>query len=98
MWVHIVGICGGSASGKTTVARLIIEELDVPWVTLLSLDSFYKVSWKFLVVLVYVLLWEKIVRLNDLLILFVDDTSQSSSSIYWFKTSGEKFIKSKVNN
>ncbi|XP_065212106.1 uridine-cytidine kinase-like 1 [Planococcus citri] len=38
----VIGICGGSASGKTTVARLIIEELDVPWVTLLSLDSFYK--------------------------------------------------------
>ncbi|MCL4130000.1 UNVERIFIED_CONTAM: hypothetical protein GTU68_002897, partial [Idotea baltica] len=37
-----LGICGGSASGKTTVARKIIEELDVPWVTLLSLDSFYK--------------------------------------------------------
>ncbi|CAK9802048.1 Uridine-cytidine kinase-like 1 [Anthophora quadrimaculata] len=39
----IIGICGGSASGKTTVATKIIESLDVPWVTLLSLDSFYKV-------------------------------------------------------
>lgn len=37
------GICGGSASGKTTVATKIIESLDVPWVTLLSMDSFYKV-------------------------------------------------------
>ncbi|NWH71630.1 UCKL1 protein, partial [Piaya cayana] len=35
--------CGGSASGKTTVARKIIEALDVPWVVLLSMDSFYKV-------------------------------------------------------
>jgi len=39
----VIGICGGSASGKTTVATKIIEELDVPWVTLLSMDSFYKV-------------------------------------------------------
>uniref|UniRef100_A0A023F5K1 Uridine kinase n=2 Tax=Triatoma TaxID=30075 RepID=A0A023F5K1_TRIIF len=39
----VIGICGGSASGKTTVATKIIECLDVPWVTLLSMDSFYKV-------------------------------------------------------
>lgn len=39
----VIGVCGGSASGKTTVAKKIIEELDVPWVTLLSMDSFYKV-------------------------------------------------------
>ncbi|KAK3089234.1 hypothetical protein FSP39_001983 [Pinctada imbricata] len=39
----LIGVCGGSASGKTTVARRIIEALDVPWVSLLSLDSFYKV-------------------------------------------------------
>ena len=38
------GICGGSASGKTTVAKKIIEELGVPWVVIISLDSFYKVS------------------------------------------------------
>ncbi|KAJ0061374.1 hypothetical protein NL108_017392, partial [Boleophthalmus pectinirostris] len=36
-------LCGGSASGKTTVANKIIEALDVPWVVLLSMDSFYKV-------------------------------------------------------
>ncbi|KAI1295439.1 Uridine-cytidine kinase-like 1 [Halotydeus destructor] len=42
----IIGICGGSASGKTTVAQNIIEALDVPWVTLLSMDSFYKVLGK----------------------------------------------------
>lgn len=38
-----LGVCGGSASGKTTVARKIIESLNVPWVVLLSMDSFYKV-------------------------------------------------------
>ncbi|KAH6922445.1 hypothetical protein HPB50_013618 [Hyalomma asiaticum] len=38
----VIGICGGSASGKTTVAKKIIEALNVPWVTLLSMDSFYK--------------------------------------------------------
>lgn len=40
------GLCGGSASGKTTVANKIIEALDVPWVVLLSMDSFYKVLFK----------------------------------------------------
>lgn len=39
----VIGVCGGSASGKTTVANKIISDLDVPWVTLLSMDSFYKV-------------------------------------------------------
>ncbi|XP_052774214.1 uridine-cytidine kinase-like 1 isoform X2 [Mya arenaria] len=39
----VIGLCGGSASGKTTVAKRIIEALDVPWVSLLSMDSFYKV-------------------------------------------------------
>ena len=27
----VVGLCGGSASGKTTVSKRIIEELNVPW-------------------------------------------------------------------
>ncbi|CAF1472367.1 unnamed protein product [Adineta ricciae] len=39
----MIGICGGSASGKTTVAQNIVEKLNVPWVTLLCMDSFYKV-------------------------------------------------------
>lgn len=38
----VIGLGGGSASGKTTVATMIIEALDVPWVVLLSMDSFYK--------------------------------------------------------
>uniref|UniRef100_A0A8C8YHB7 Uridine-cytidine kinase n=1 Tax=Prolemur simus TaxID=1328070 RepID=A0A8C8YHB7_PROSS len=44
-----IGECGEGAqlaSGKTTVARMIIEALDVPWVVLLSMDSFYKVLTK----------------------------------------------------
>ena len=41
--VLVIGICGGSASGKTSVSKKLIEELDSPWVTLLSMDSFYKV-------------------------------------------------------
>uniref|UniRef100_A0AC34GRW4 Uridine kinase n=1 Tax=Panagrolaimus sp. ES5 TaxID=591445 RepID=A0AC34GRW4_9BILA len=40
---YLIGICGGSASGKTTVAKSIIERLGMPWVTVLSMDSFYKV-------------------------------------------------------
>lgn len=40
-----LGMCGGSASGKTTVAKRIISELGVPWVVIISLDSFYKVSY-----------------------------------------------------
>ncbi|KAG8447254.1 hypothetical protein GDO86_014644 [Hymenochirus boettgeri] len=39
----VIGLGGGSASGKTTVARMIIEALDVPWSVLLSMDTFYKV-------------------------------------------------------
>lgn len=39
----VIGLAGGSASGKTTVARKIIESLRVDWVSLLSMDSFYKV-------------------------------------------------------
>ena len=39
----MIGLAGGSASGKTTVAREVIQSLRVPWVNLLSMDSFYKV-------------------------------------------------------
>ncbi|XP_013404707.1 uridine-cytidine kinase-like 1 [Lingula anatina] len=42
----VIGLCGGSASGKTTVAKKIIEALDVQWVSVLSMDSFYKVLTK----------------------------------------------------
>ncbi|RHZ78191.1 hypothetical protein Glove_166g245 [Diversispora epigaea] len=39
---YLVGVAGGTASGKTSVARRIIENLNVPWVGFLSMDSFYK--------------------------------------------------------
>lgn len=39
----VIGIAGGTASGKTTVANTIIQELGVPWVVLMSMDSFYNV-------------------------------------------------------
>jgi len=35
-------VTGGSASGKTSVCNEIIEALNVPWVVLVSMDSFYK--------------------------------------------------------
>lgn len=43
MALHFVGIAGGSGSGKSTFVRHIIEELNVPWVVVISLDSFYNV-------------------------------------------------------
>ena len=43
MDAFVIGVCGGSASGKTTVAKKIIKNLSIDWVTLLSMDSFYKV-------------------------------------------------------
>lgn len=39
----VIGVAGSSASGKTTVAEEILKRIDVPWVTILSMDSFYKV-------------------------------------------------------
>ncbi|PAA83684.1 hypothetical protein BOX15_Mlig008918g2, partial [Macrostomum lignano] len=38
----VIGLCGASASGKTTVARSIIERLRQRWVSLLSMDSYYR--------------------------------------------------------
>ncbi|MCJ1465925.1 Uridine kinase [Pseudocyphellaria aurata] len=39
----IIGIAGGSGSGKTSLAVEIISALNVPWVVILSMDSFYKI-------------------------------------------------------
>ena len=40
---YVVGIAGGSASGKTSVAREILKKLpNVPWVAIVSQDAYYK--------------------------------------------------------
>ncbi|KAI9667907.1 MAG: Uridine kinase [Bathelium mastoideum] len=38
----IIGIAGSSGSGKTSLALAIVESLNLPWVVILSMDSFYK--------------------------------------------------------
>ena len=38
----IIGVAGSSGSGKTSLSLAIIRELSLPWVVLLSMDSFYK--------------------------------------------------------
>lgn len=40
---YVIGICGGSASGKTTVATNICQNINLKWVSIVNLDSFYKV-------------------------------------------------------
>ncbi|KAI9859140.1 MAG: Uridine kinase [Trichoglossum hirsutum] len=39
---YMVGIAGSSGSGKTSFAVKIVSSLDLPWVVILSMDSFYK--------------------------------------------------------
>lgn len=38
----IIGICGGTGSGKTTVARRILENVDRDYVAFLQHDSYYR--------------------------------------------------------
>jgi uridine kinase len=40
--VFVIGIAGGSASGKTVVVRRIVDSIKLTRVTSLSVDSFYK--------------------------------------------------------
>lgn len=39
---YIIGISGGSGSGKSSVSNMIIRKMKVPWAIVLSLDSFYR--------------------------------------------------------
>ena len=38
----LIGVAGGTASGKTSVCRAIVNNLQLPWVQILSLDCFYR--------------------------------------------------------
>lgn len=40
---YVIGICGGSSSGKTTIATNICQNLNVKWASIVKMDSFYKV-------------------------------------------------------
>lgn len=40
--VSLIGIAGSSGSGKSTLSRAIVSKLNLPWVVILSMDSFYK--------------------------------------------------------
>ncbi|KAF2265836.1 uridine-cytidine kinase-like protein-like 1 [Lojkania enalia] len=38
----IIGVAGSSGSGKTSLALAIVAQLNLPWVVIMSMDSFYK--------------------------------------------------------
>ncbi|KAL2814203.1 uridine kinase family-domain-containing protein [Aspergillus cavernicola] len=40
--LSIIGIAGSSGSGKTSVAMEVVKSLNLPWVVILVMDSFYK--------------------------------------------------------
>ncbi|KAI0401820.1 uridine kinase [Xylaria palmicola] len=40
--LSIIGIAGSSGSGKSTLSHAIVNQLNLPWVVILSMDSYYK--------------------------------------------------------
>ncbi|KAI0540723.1 uridine kinase [Xylaria digitata] len=40
--LSIIGIAGSSGSGKSTLSHAIVNKLNLPWVVILSMDSYYK--------------------------------------------------------
>ncbi|KAJ2973491.1 hypothetical protein NQ176_g6583 [Zarea fungicola] len=40
--VSIIGVAGSSGSGKSTISQAIVKQLNLPWVVIMSMDSFYK--------------------------------------------------------
>jgi len=40
--VTIIGIAGSSGSGKSSLSHAIVSQMNLPWVCILSMDSFYK--------------------------------------------------------
>ncbi|KAI4123711.1 MAG: hypothetical protein LQ338_005129 [Usnochroma carphineum] len=39
----VIGVAGSSGSGKTSLAKAIVSSLNLPWVVIMSMDSFYKI-------------------------------------------------------
>ena len=39
--VSIIGIAGSSGSGKSSLSHAIVRKLNLPWVVILSMDSYY---------------------------------------------------------
>lgn len=40
--VSIIAVAGSSGSGKSTMSHAIVSKLNLPWVVIMSMDSFYK--------------------------------------------------------
>ncbi|CAJ2512249.1 Uu.00g052640.m01.CDS01 [Anthostomella pinea] len=40
--LSIIGVAGSSGSGKSTLSHAIVSKLNLPWVVIMSMDSYYK--------------------------------------------------------